>query len=88
MSVACMCVLVMDFEFALRVAEQRIKAALGKSDAGKMWFCFLLFLGFFYFIMDIVYTERQKDIRILAHTSFTYLVYLLRLCPLLKLYTM
>lgn len=70
MSVACMCVLVMDFEFALRVAEQRIKAALGKSDAGKMWFCFFV-VFFLNFIMDIVYTERQKDIRILAHTSFT-----------------
>lgn len=30
---------VMDFEFLLRVAEKRIKAALGKSDAGKMCFC-------------------------------------------------
>lgn len=50
MSVACMCLLVMDFEFALKVAEKRIKAALGKSDAGKMWFCFcfvfLLYNGY------------------------------------------
>lgn len=48
MSVACMCLLVMDFEFALKVAEKRIKTALGKSDAGKMWFCFgfLLYNGY------------------------------------------
>lgn len=37
-SAACTCVLVMDFEFILRVAERRIKSALGKSDAGKMCF--------------------------------------------------
>lgn len=28
----------MDFEFILRVAEKRIKSALGKSDAGKTSF--------------------------------------------------
>ena len=28
----------MDFEFILRVAERRIKAALGKADAGKILF--------------------------------------------------
>lgn len=40
----CVCVCVcgvhvrgMDFKFLLRVAEKRIKAALGKSDAGKMF---------------------------------------------------
>lgn len=46
MSTACTSVLVMDFEFILRVAEKRIKSALGKSDAGKM--CFF----FFYFRME------------------------------------
>lgn len=34
----CLCVLAMDFEFILRVAERRIKAALGKADAGKVLF--------------------------------------------------
>lgn len=28
----------MDFEFILRVAERRIKAALGKAEPGKMRF--------------------------------------------------
>lgn len=28
----------MDFEFILNVAERRIKAALGKADAGKIVF--------------------------------------------------
>lgn len=36
-------VLVMDFEFILRVAEKRIKSTLGKSDAGKTsFFCFIM----------------------------------------------
>lgn len=42
----CVCgvhVTVMDFEFLLRVAEKRIKAALGKSDAGKMCLCCVFF---------------------------------------------
>lgn len=34
----CVSVLAMDFEFILRVAERRIKAALGKADAGKILF--------------------------------------------------
>lgn len=28
----------MDFEFILKVAEKRVKAALGKADAGKIYF--------------------------------------------------
>lgn len=34
----CVCVLAMDFEFILKVAERRIKAALGKAEAGKVLF--------------------------------------------------
>lgn len=66
----CVCgvhVRVMDFEFLLRVAEKRIKAALGKSDAGKMCFCFVFFKNF---IMETVCTERHEDIKIKA-ASFT-----------------
>lgn len=33
-----MCVFAMDFEFILKVAEKRIKAALGKAEAGKIYF--------------------------------------------------
>lgn len=33
-----MCVFAMDFEFILKVAEKRIKAALGKAEAGKIHF--------------------------------------------------
>lgn len=33
-----MCMFAMDFEFILKVAEKRIKAALGKTDAGKIYF--------------------------------------------------
>lgn len=32
------CVSVMDVEFILRVAERRIKAALGRADPGKSLF--------------------------------------------------
>lgn len=68
----CVCgvhVRVMDFEFLLRVAEKRIKAALGKSDAGKMCFCCVFFF-FLNFMMDTVCTERHRDIKIKA-ASFT-----------------
>lgn len=34
----CVCVLAMDFEFILKVAERRIKAALGNTEAGKTLF--------------------------------------------------
>lgn len=34
----CVCVLAMDFDYILRVAERRIKAAWGKSEAGKILF--------------------------------------------------
>lgn len=51
MSAACTCVLVMDFEFILRVAEKRIKSALGKSDAGKTRFS--------YFIMESICLDRE-----------------------------
>lgn len=33
-----MCVFAMDFEFILKVAEKRIKVALGKAEAGKIYF--------------------------------------------------
>lgn len=33
-----MCTFAMDFEFILKVAEKRIKAALGKAEAGKIYF--------------------------------------------------
>lgn len=33
-----MCLLAMDFEFILKVAERRIKAALGKAETGKTLF--------------------------------------------------
>lgn len=33
-----MCVLAMDYEFILKVAERRIKAALGRAEAGKILF--------------------------------------------------
>lgn len=36
------CAFAMDFEFILKVAEKRIKAALGKADAGKIYFTKLL----------------------------------------------
>lgn len=34
----CVCVLAMDFDYILRVAERRIKAALGEGEAGKILF--------------------------------------------------
>lgn len=45
------CVLAMDFEFILKVAERRLKAALGKAEAGRIFFtltaavCYLLHLS-------------------------------------------
>lgn len=59
---------VMDFGSLRRVAEKRIKAALGKSDAGKMCFC-RVFLKTF--LMETVCTERHRDIKIKA-AYFTY----------------
>ncbi len=34
----CVCVLAMEFEFILKVAERRIKAALGRAEPGKILF--------------------------------------------------